>query len=307
MGINGHGLEFLVWSKREGVRFERMMTLGRQQFFWFTPEKMKRVLGEYGLLVSESEARADLTGGDGFAEPLFARLGAEEVRSMDASPFEGASDVHDLNEPIPASLKQHFSAVIDSGTLEHVFNFPQAIANAMEMVEPGGHLLLMNPTNNEGGHGFYQFAPELFFRVLSPENGFSVERFLLREYLGRHWYEVADPAELGHRSQFRSRGIAYLYVRARREKVVAPFNSWPQQSDFVSAWSQASAGAATSSRSSKLKARVRRILPRAFLNQYSSLRGKRIIFTWKHPVLYQHQREQFRRVRERSRPDGTRA
>jgi hypothetical protein len=24
---------------------------------------------------------------------------------MDASPFEGASDVHDLNEPIPASLK----------------------------------------------------------------------------------------------------------------------------------------------------------------------------------------------------------
>jgi hypothetical protein len=296
MGINAHGLEFLVWSEREGVRFERTMTLGRQQFFWFSPEKMRRVLREYGLLVSKREARADLTGGGGFAEPLLARLGAEEIRSMDASPFEGASDVHDLNEPIPASLKQHFSAVIDSGTLEHVFNFPQAIANAMDMVELGGHLLLMSPTNNEGGHGFYQFAPELFFRILSPENGFSVERFLLREYLGRHWYEVADPAELGHRSQFRSRGVAYLYVRARREKIVAPFDSWPQQSDFVVAWDQASAGAATISRPSRLKATARRFLPQPLLDQFSSLRWKRVILAWKHPALYQRQREQFRRV-----------
>ena len=152
---------------------------------------------------------------------------------MDASPFEAASDVHDLNEPIPASLKQRFSAVIDSGTLEHVFNFPQAIANAMEMVELGGHLLLLTPTNNEDGHGFYQFAPELFFRVLSPQNGYSVERMFLREHLGRRWYEVADCAQIGHRSQFRSRGIAYLYVRARREEIVALFNSWPQQSDYA--------------------------------------------------------------------------
>jgi hypothetical protein len=307
VGINADGLEFLVWAKREGVRFESTMTLGRQQFFWFTPEKMRRVLRKHGLHVSESETRADMTGGDGFAEPLFARLGAEETRSIDASPFEGATDVHDLNEPIPDSLKQNFSAVIDSGTLEHVFNLPQAIANAMEMVELGGHLLFMSPTNNEGGHGFYQFAPELFFRVLSPENGFTVERVLLREYLGRHWYEVVDPAELGHRSQFRSRGIAYLYVRARREEIVAPFESWPQQSDFVAEWGRASEGAPTTSRSSWLKVTARRFLPQSLLNKYSSLRWKRVVLTWKHPVLYQHQRQQFRRIRARSRPDGTRA
>jgi hypothetical protein len=299
MGLNVHGLEFLVWSQREGVRFERTMTLGRQQFFWITPAKMSRVLREHGLHVSKREAEADLKAGDRFAEPLLARLGAEETRSMDASPFEGASDIHDLNEPIPASLKQKFSAVIDSGTLEHVFNFPQAIANAMKMVELGGHLLLVNPTNNEGGHGFYQFAPELFFRVLSPENGFSIERILLREYLGRHWYEVADPAEIGHRSQFRSRGIAYLYVRARREEILAPFDSWPQQSDFAADWDRASAAAPRTSQPSWLKATVKRFLPQPLLNQYSSLRWKPVVLRWKHPVLYQHQREQFRRV-ERS-------
>jgi hypothetical protein len=296
MGLNVNGLEFLVWSQREGVRFERTMTLGRQQFFWITPTKMSRVLREHGLYVSKREAGAVLTGGGRFAEPLFTRLGAEEIRSIDASSFEGASDIHDLNEPIPAPLKQKFSAVIDSGTLEHVFNFPQAIANAMEMVELGGHLLLMSPTNNEGGHGFYQFAPELFFRVLSPENGFSVERILLREYLGRHWYEVADPAELGHRSQFRSRGVAYLYLRARRDEIRTPFDSWPQQSDFAADWARASAPAPSTSQDSWLKATARRFLPKPFLNQISSLRWKPVVLRWKHPVLHQHQREQFRRV-----------
>jgi hypothetical protein len=265
------------------------MTLGRQQFFWLTPQKTSRVLRKYGLFVSEREAEAALRGPDRFAEPLFARLGAEEIRSVDASPFEGATDVHDLNEPIPASLKQSFSAVIDSGTLEHVFNFPQAIANAMEMVELGGHLLLMSPTNNEGGHGFYQFAPELFFRALSPENGFSVERFLLRENLSRYWYEVADPAELGHRSQFRSRGIAYLFVRARREAILAPFDTWPQQSDYFAAWGGANAAAPRPSRASWLKATAKRFLPQSLLRLRQEL-------PWKHPVLYQHQREQFRRV-----------
>src|SRR5512132_3287922 len=130
MGLTVNGVEFLVWANREGVRFERTMTLGRQQYVWLTAEKMRRALREHGLLISEREATADLTVENGFAEPLLARLGAEEIRSVDASPFEGASDVHDLNEPIPAALKQNFSAVIDGGTLEHVFNFPQGIANA---------------------------------------------------------------------------------------------------------------------------------------------------------------------------------
>jgi hypothetical protein len=296
MGLTVNGVEFLVWAKREGVRFERTMTLGRQQYVWLTPEKMRRALREHGLLISEREAAADLTVENGFAEPLFARLGAEEIRSVDASLFEGASDVQDLNEPIPASLKQNFSAVIDGGTLEHVFNFPQGIANAMEMVELGGHLLLLSPAANEGGHGFYQFAPELFFRVLSPDNGFSVERILLREHLGRHWYEVADPAELGHRSLFRSRGIAYLYLRARREEIRTLFDSWPQQSDYATAWAQASAATRSTSQASWLKATARRFLPQPFLNQYWSLYRKRIIRAQRHPVLYQHQRDQFRRV-----------
>jgi hypothetical protein len=296
MGLIPAGVEFLLWSQRHGVAFDKTMMLGRQSYIRVSPRDMTRVFLAQGLPLSEAEAKADLRAMGGYAEPLFERLGATEIRSMDASPFEAASDVHDLNEPIPSSLKARFSAVIDGGTLEHVFNFPQAIANALEMVELGGHLLLITPTNNEDGHGFYQFAPELFFRVLSPENGFSMERVLLKEHLDPHWYEVTDPAKLG-RSQFRSRGTAYLYAVARRVELVRPFRRWPQQSDYASAWRSASrpdaevgasrSGSATDRVLHRLNTTLRRLVPDPLLAQAQVLRKR---------GLYQHRPDQFRRV-----------
>jgi 2-polyprenyl-3-methyl-5-hydroxy-6-metoxy-1,4-benzoquinol methylase len=108
--------------------------------------------------------------GNGYAEPLLEMLGAKEIVSIDASAYEGCSIVHDMNQPISEHLKARFDLVLDSGSLEHVFNFPVAIKNCMEMVRLGGYLVTMNPANNCPGHGFYQFSPELFFRVLSETN-----------------------------------------------------------------------------------------------------------------------------------------
>ena len=77
-----------------------------------------------------------------------------------------------MNLPIGDDLKRKFSVVIDGGTLEHVFNFPVAIKNCMQMLDVGGHFFVHTMANNFMGHGFYQFSPELFYRVFSPENGF---------------------------------------------------------------------------------------------------------------------------------------
>ena len=38
------------------------------------------------------------------------------------------------------------------------------------------HFVRITPANNFFGHGFYQFTPELFFRIFSAANGFEVER-----------------------------------------------------------------------------------------------------------------------------------
>ena len=91
--------------------------------------------------------------------------------------------------------------MLDSGSLEHVFNFPIAIANCMALTEVGGHFVAITPANNWCGHGFYQFSPELFYRVLCAENGFRVERMIVAECPDGTWLEVADPAAFASASR----------------------------------------------------------------------------------------------------------
>ena len=69
-------------------------------------------------------------------------MGAASIASIDASDYENASFIHDLNLPLPEQMKNKYSAAIDFGTLEHVFNYPQALKNAMESVATGGHFLV---------------------------------------------------------------------------------------------------------------------------------------------------------------------
>lgn len=186
--------------------------------------------------------------------PLFARaLGATSVLSMDASPYEGADLVHDLNRPIPPEWAEGYDALIDGGTLEHVFNFPVAISNCMKLVKTGGHLMLFTPANNYFGHGFYQFSPELFYRVLAPENGFVVERMIaLADNAGvgnvfglRYpfpitgpWHEVPDPAVIHRRVTLINHDSVILMVLARKTANVEPFKNAPQQSDYLPLWAK---------------------------------------------------------------------
>ena len=230
MGITEQGLEFLVSARSAGVSFARTMTIGRQSLL-AGPDALRRMLQGPGR---PFDLPADH---DGFAEPVFERLGAGGVSSLDASAFEGASCIHDLNTPIPPSLVAAFTAVVDGGALEHIFDFPTAVANCMRMVEPGGHLLSISPANNAAGHGFYQFSPDLYFRLLSPENGFIVERMLLAEVHPRAvWYRVVDPAERRRRVEFTTTRQAYLYVQARRLRDGPLLERAPVQSDYQTEW-----------------------------------------------------------------------
>jgi hypothetical protein len=229
VGIDAHGFEFLAACHRDGVNFERTAMLGHQNVSGITRKQVSRTH-------LDPNALASLSDGD-FADPLFETFGAASVVSIDASDFEDASEVADLNRPIPEHLRGRFSAVLDGGTIEHVFDVKQALTNAMEMVSVDGHLMLITPTSGSSGHGFFQFSPELFWRALSAENGYRVEAFHLRDRASRRWYKVADPDVLGRRAEFRTRGTTYLYIRARRTDEVTPFAIAPQQSDYAREWS----------------------------------------------------------------------
>jgi hypothetical protein len=161
---------------------------------------------------------------------------------MDVSNFEGATFIHDLNQPIGAELRERFDAVYDGGTLEHVFNFPIALKNCMEMVKVGGSLFTHTVANNWCGHGFYQFSPELFYRAFSKENGYVVER-MIAHVVGPYgrWFDVMDPEQIRSRVALRTCVPVMLLIQARRVALEPVFARPPQQSDYTPRWQDSGA------------------------------------------------------------------
>jgi|GEM_PF-4150963 len=107
------------------------------------------------------------------------------------------------------------------------------------MVKVGGRFIMFTPTNNAMGHGFYQFSPELMYRVCHPDNGYKIERMHildLRLFRPR-LYEVADPSDVRDRVMVtETRSPAILFVQAVRTESKPIFAVTPQQSDYSQRW-----------------------------------------------------------------------
>ena len=237
MGIDRYSLEFLIDVRKSGVEFGNTITLGRQDLL-VEYSAIEDIFQRYSIPYTEEIITNFYKTNNQFSEPLMEYIGAKNCQSIDFSDFENANIVHDLNRPIDDNLKYRFDTVIDGGTLEHVFNFPQAIKNCMEMLITGGHFISITPTNNFMGHGFYQFSPELFFRVLSEENGFLLKKIIFCEINSdNQWYEVLDPKVISTRVGTTSRFPCYLMLVA--EKIAYSndiFTVTPQQSDYANEW-----------------------------------------------------------------------
>ncbi|MBX3744052.1 MAG: hypothetical protein KF833_01970 [Verrucomicrobiae bacterium] len=293
MGLDTETARFLLSSRRDGASFRRCVTLGRQNYFLGNREA-EVLLRENGIdpaqfpkLFAQQYSRYR------YSEDFWEVLGTEELVMLDASSYEGATWVHDLNRPIPDDWHRRFDAVCDLGTLEHVFHLPVALKNCMEMVDLGGHLFLMTPANNFLGHGFYQFSPELFHRVLCEANGYCVERMVAVEYgPRRRWYEVADPARIRARVALINTYPVMLFVRARRTAMTAVLRDDPQQSDCSAQWSNqatpAQSGEVDRLASARLD-RIKRLLLERFPRLARALEGFRYS-TWNPEWTFRNRR-----------------
>jgi hypothetical protein len=237
MALTDQLLKFLLAARRNGVSLDRFCMIGRQSLR-IDPGPLRRLLHKGDIVLTREQTDALYVERQGFSEPVLQLLGAREIDSVDASTYEQATIVHDMNDPIPGHFANRYTAVLDGGSLEHVFNFPRAIANCMELVAVGGHFLAATPANNQMGHGFYQFSPEIFFRVFTPENGFVIQRVIAFEMTpGAPWYEVMDPARAGGRVKLTNRRPTFLLVQAQKTAHVPVLTVTPQQSDYSAKWS----------------------------------------------------------------------
>jgi len=67
-------------------------------------------------------------------QAVFKMLGADNVHVADIYGHEGADIIMDLNLPCDKKYYNRFDTIFDVGTLEHVFNMPQALVDYLFFV-----------------------------------------------------------------------------------------------------------------------------------------------------------------------------
>ncbi|SRR6266567_3110026 len=236
MGFAYHNIALLAKAKNNKVSFEKILTIGHQTLY-ISQKQVEYLSKLYNINIGTNKFFHEQFA-DSFLKVF---LDAKEVKSLDYSDYEECDIIHDMNKPISLNYHEMFDVIIDGGSLEHIFNFPIAIENCMKMVKKGGSFFIFSKANNHLGHGFYQFSPELFFRIFQPTNGFKIQDIILVEhpFPGEELstrvkcYSVTDPAFVKQRILLLSKNPVSIMVHAIRTEIKPIFSTMPIQSDYL--------------------------------------------------------------------------
>ena len=240
MGITASTAALLARATLGGARFDQTATVGRQSLALSNADLVRLARR---LNVPQPDWRTFAV--DRYCEDLFRYFfGARQVTSFDASDYQDASVVHDMNYPIPPEYTKQFDALVDGGTIEHIFDIKQVLRNYMSLVRVGGNVFICTTANNLCGHGFYQFSPEFFYRVFSETNGFCVEQVcmietpfhLVEKSPRQRIFEAADPMSVGKRMVIVTDKPVSIYMHARRIADRPLFAEPVYQSDYRAEW-----------------------------------------------------------------------
>lgn len=247
MGLAKAAVHLLVTEAAERPFFGSVVTLGRQHVYVTALEAIE-IANKHNVRLRSIPVelhRESTLAKRGFVSDdwLFKSLGFDEVVRMDVSDYESSDLIFDLNESqTPPSLLNRFDLVLDSGTLEHVFDFAAGLRHCVRMVRPKGRVIHLTPSSNCVEHGFYSVSPTLYSDFYSA-SGFTIDRVWLCEIpldLPRGTWNVFDYANSPER--FISLGqlsdkIWFTYSVATASQSVSP--QIPQQWIYTKTWSEA--------------------------------------------------------------------
>ncbi|TLH67471.1 SAM-dependent methyltransferase [Mycolicibacterium cosmeticum] len=297
MGIGYLGARMMWDARWRDVGFDNVLTLGHQSLHLFPAEARYFRNAYRDMLGTAAPATADHHWDDYVDDFLRGYLGAQSVTVLDASAYEGAEAIHDMNYPVPRAWHDRYDVIIDGGSLEHIFNVPVAFSNLANMLKVGGTIFINTPANNMMGHGFYQFSPELMFRIFAEANGFALRDVLLYEarYPGVELtkkdtvYKVVDPEGVRQRVGLLNSKPVIMMVEARKIRDAEMFATPPLQSDYVATWNS---GGGDGSAPPSWRRRVKqtfRSLPMGVRGPIQGIRQKRA-FSLKNETCYTRER-----------------
>lgn len=168
MGIAKAAARLLMDEHKRSPFHGSILQLGRQHVY-FTLDELQKWSNKHKLeltkLESVSKSNIDFLRKKDCIDDIsfFKSIGFQSVESCDVSEYEGSTHVLDLNQPVPKDFYNSYDVILDGGTLEHIFNLPQALKNIFHMLKTGGRIIHLSPSSNFVDHGFYMFSPMLFY------------------------------------------------------------------------------------------------------------------------------------------------
>ena len=236
MGLDYNGVRLMAYTKTLDPKLNSIAMLGRQSLNTNTAE-IRKVFEEFKIPFKQRDLQKIIDDGGGYCEPLFKHMGFSCIESFDFSNYETPTHVHDFNKPISQEFDKRYDLVIDGGSLEHIFNFPTALRNSMQMVKPDGIFVTITPCNNYCGHGFYQFSPELYFSLMRGNNGYKLLDLFCHEISDNmNWHRIIDPDLITNRvNLITTKPIMMLVIARRLEREELP-EFQIQQSDYETLW-----------------------------------------------------------------------
>ena len=219
----------LIWAlKRQGDIKSQMVSLGRPGLF-MSRTQLNAFLAGTGLTWNATDIQEIM--GSSFAEPFLERVGIDSLSTIDYSDYQGANIIHDMNLPVPEKLCGISDFIFAGGTIEHIFDIRTLMHNITRMLNVGGSIALSTTQNGYGGHGFYQFSPEFFYRYFESNGYEDIRVYVVGTSHPPRWYYVHDPRVLGRRVEFVTMEPTLVLAIARKAKNL-PADVVPQQSDY---------------------------------------------------------------------------
>jgi SAM-dependent methyltransferase len=167
---------------------------------------------------------------------LLHSLGFSHVDVLDVSDFEGANVLLDLNSAqVPGAGLATYDLILDHGSIEHVFNLPNALSTLWNLLRVNGRIFHSSPGSNFFDHGFYSLSPT-FFHDFYTENGWEIERIevfrMSREPNCVPFYTPYSPGVMDGLSYGGLDAHMYGTVCVAVKRDVSTADKWPMQSRY---------------------------------------------------------------------------
>ena len=165
---------------------------------------------------------------------LFNSLGIYEKDyfDIDKFDFDKAKIIYDLQKPIKKKFYNKYNFILDSGTLEHIFDTTSVLKNLVKITKTGGRICHIIPVHNYVNHGFYSFSPTFIYDFYT-QNKFKIEEMYITELgsLNYRFYKYNHVQSLD--GYYLNRSKRYLMFALLKKTKVLKEIIIPDQSFYV--------------------------------------------------------------------------